>query len=157
MLPSTLPSPPPSASSHTASSLPEPRLTALIPGSSKESALVNFVDGRLREVSARFERRFQNEPDISLPLSTNFPGYKTFSEIANDLDRIVDVIWVSATRKWAKLTLLAGVLRIQSLVANSVPPQRCKLYYRLYRSISLCTDTYSTFTSETGLCLLFLA
>ena len=89
---SDLPSPPLSALSSAASPLPQPRSTALKAGSSKESTLRNYVESKLLEISGRFERRFQADEPSS---------YKSFAELAKDLNGVVDIIWISGTRKLA--------------------------------------------------------
>lgn len=89
-------SPAPSVASNTISVLPQPRQTSLKSGGAKETTLLNLLEGRLREISARFERRF-HRGDSSTAISAS--GYGNATDIANDLDRIVDIIWVSGTRK----------------------------------------------------------
>ena len=96
-----LPSPSPSIVSNGPSLLPQPRTTALRPGGSKETIFINIVDGKLRDISAKFERRYQNDnsPEGLIPVSSG-AGYRNAGEIAKDLEQVVDIVWVSGTREY---------------------------------------------------------
>jgi hypothetical protein len=100
--------------------LPEPRRTPLKPGSAKESQLLRYIDTRLLNITRRFAKKgIRRKADIT---STPPPpgvaagseharngshnvkedeeeveGYHSFSEVANDLSTLVDVLWVSNT------------------------------------------------------------
>ena len=104
----TLPSPPPSTPSVPASLLPRPRATALKAGSSKESATRNYIDGKLLEISGRYERRF--ETSETSHTQAGAAGYKSFADLARDLDTVIDIIWVSGTRKSDEIFLPARYL-----------------------------------------------
>ena len=97
----SLPSPPLSTPSLPASLLPRPRATALRAGGSKESALRSYVDSKLLEISGRYERRFETDGRSRPDSNTHNPsaGYRSFAEMAMDLDAAVDIIWVSGTRE----------------------------------------------------------
>ena len=58
-----------------------------------------MVDGKLRDISAKFERRYQNDdrPGGLTPVSPG-TGYHNAGEIAKDLEQVVDIVWVSGTR-----------------------------------------------------------
>ncbi|KAI4147355.1 MAG: hypothetical protein L6R39_003143 [Caloplaca ligustica] len=94
-------SPSPSVNSPTPARqlLPQPRSKPLKPGSSKESDLVTYVDQKLLAISRRYENRFsaalsgEENPDVE------GRGYKNLGEQLRDLDPVVDVVWVSGTRK----------------------------------------------------------
>lgn len=101
-LPPTLPSPPASAVNSprpTSSILPAPRTRPLKPGSSKESDFINYIERKLLAISRHYENRFtsalsgEENPDIE------GRGYKDIGEEIRDLDPVVDVIWISGTRK----------------------------------------------------------
>jgi hypothetical protein len=96
----TLPSPPPSAPS-TSVTLPTPRAQPLKPSSQKEREFRNYVENRLLEVSGRYERRYNAgvKEGAQSEEGTQGTGYETFAEVVRDLDQIVDVVWVSGTRK----------------------------------------------------------
>lgn len=105
-----LPSPPPSSITsprQTPSTLPHPRAHPLKSGSAKESALINFVDQRILHVTRRYAKRFSaqldNDDDGPGAERAHAPdaagrGYEDFSEVAQDLAELVDVVWVSGTR-----------------------------------------------------------
>lgn len=98
-LPPTLPSPPTSSASATASVLPHPRFNPLKPGGAKESSFIDYVDRKLLAISRRYEKRFNadfdNESSSSEPEGR---GYETFDEMAQELDSTIDIVWVSGTR-----------------------------------------------------------
>ena len=99
----SLPSPPLSAPSTSASILPRPRATTLKAGSPKENAVRNYVDNKLLEISGRYERRFEAGEVVSESShpGATVAGYRSFADLARDLDAVIDIIWVSGTRKSA--------------------------------------------------------
>jgi hypothetical protein len=63
-----------------------------------------YVEERLLHASRRYVKKFgQPEP------GGDIVGYKTFGEVCRDLDAIVNVLWLSGTRKFARLTMKRGV------------------------------------------------
>lgn len=96
-----LPSPP--QSSHGSPALHGPILPAtrsypLKRGSGKESAVIDHVDGKLLEISRRYEKRFGSGSEHSLGSDAKSRGYESFGEAARDLESITDVVWVTGTR-----------------------------------------------------------
>ncbi|KAL8806783.1 MAG: hypothetical protein Q9200_004923 [Gallowayella weberi] len=79
--------------------LPQPRSKPLKPGSTKESNFIDHVEQKLLAVSRRYENRFsatlseEENPDIE------GRGYKNIGDEVRDLDPIVDVVWISGTRR----------------------------------------------------------
>lgn len=53
-----------------------------------------YVEERLLHVSRRYVKKF-GDPEVG----TDVVGYKSFSEVCRDLDVIVNVLWLSGTRK----------------------------------------------------------
>jgi hypothetical protein len=99
-LPSTLISPPHSslASSPATPKLPHPREHPLKPGSAKESTLIRFVDESIMKIQRRFARRGSE--------MENAMGYKSFAEVVKDFERIIDLLWLSGTRKSINLLII---------------------------------------------------
>lgn len=98
----TLPSPPPSSTnsvSNASAILPHPRSTPLKPGSSKESSFVDYVDRKLLAVSRRYEKRFNTDFEDTDAFDPKSKGYEDFGELAQDLEGVIDIVWVSATRR----------------------------------------------------------
>ncbi|KAI4134510.1 MAG: hypothetical protein LQ347_001469 [Umbilicaria vellea] len=96
-LPPTLPSPPASSTTTApvlALSLPQPRARPLKPGSSKESSFIDHVDRKLLQISRRYEKRFNADMEDSAAPKDEGSGYETFEEVARDLERVIDVVWV---------------------------------------------------------------
>lgn len=91
----TLPSPAPSSSSaRSNAALPHPRAKSLRPGSGKEDTVRRYVEERLAMVSRRYVKKHGNaEPGDQVI------GYKSFAELCKDLHGVIDVIWLSGTRK----------------------------------------------------------
>ncbi|KJF60899.1 ribosomal RNA-processing protein 7 [Coccidioides immitis RS] len=95
--PSSLPSPAPSSALSSATishSLPQQRHHPLKPGSSKETAVINYVDSHILAINRRhakkFSSSFSGEKDEDR-------GYERFREVAKDIEGIADVLWVSGT------------------------------------------------------------
>lgn len=97
----TLPSPPTSSVTSTStatSALPPPRITPLKPGSGKESSFIDYVDKKLLGVSRRYEKRYNRDLEDEAASDIEGRGYESFGALAQDLENIVDVVWVSGTR-----------------------------------------------------------
>ncbi|KAI6782693.1 meiotic recombination protein DMC1 [Emericellopsis cladophorae] len=89
-----LPSPAPSsASTGSSPNLPHPRSRSLQSGSRKEEMVRRYVEDRLLHISRRYVKKF-GDPDVG----SDVVGYKTFSEVARDLDTVINVLWLSATQ-----------------------------------------------------------
>ena len=88
-LPPSLPSPAPSDASSVFSyrPLPHPRPSPLKPGSRPENSLIAFLDHKLLQVSRKYAKKF------------NDGGYTDAVQIADDLEKLVDLLWVSSTRR----------------------------------------------------------
>ena len=100
-LQSALPSPPPSSVASDATVhalLPRQRASPLKPGSQKQSALIDHIDNRLLHISRRYEKRY-NAKFLEQKDDDEVKGYDSFAQMANDLGSILDVVWVSGTRK----------------------------------------------------------
>lgn len=96
-----------SAATITPSSLPRQRAHPLRSGSAKESALINHVDAAIRRLNRRHAKKFSSaysgSDEAEREVTTDqeeedVPGYESFKEVAQDVDRIVDILWVSGTR-----------------------------------------------------------
>ena len=70
------------------------------PGGSKESGFIDYVDQKLLGISRRYEKRFNTALKTELTPDIEGRGYEGFKDAAKDLDAIVDVVWVSGTRKF---------------------------------------------------------
>lgn len=96
-----LPSPPQSSHGSPAPHgpiLPETRSYPLKRGSGKESAVIDHVDGKLLEISRRYEKRFNSDSAHNTESNGKPHGYESFGEAARDLESITDVVWVTGTR-----------------------------------------------------------
>ena len=61
--------------------------------SAKEDNLRNYLDGKLTDISGKYERRHQEAMDVGLGT-----GFESFQRLACELEQFVDVLWVSSTR-----------------------------------------------------------
>ncbi|RVD86760.1 uncharacterized protein DFL_005021 [Arthrobotrys flagrans] len=111
--PSTyLPSPAPSNYSSTASRssnvLPNQRSTPLKSGSKRESALMNYLDDALLQISRKFTKKFPTEEEKSevakakSEMSTTggeglILGYSDVEPLIEDLEKLIGLVWVSGT------------------------------------------------------------
>jgi Subunit 11 of the general transcription factor TFIIH len=97
-----LPSPGPSSPSTAAatysysSSLPAPRLHPLKPGSQKEVTFINYVDSKILQINRRFAKKFSSDRDEA---DEEARGYNDFEDVVEDLEHVLDTVWVSRTRE----------------------------------------------------------
>lgn len=100
----TLPSPAPSGTTSTPSSssgLPHPRAHPLRAGSAKEETTRGYIDGQLMYIQRRFVKKFQ--PRWA---GDDLAGYKSVGELCKDVEALLNIIWLSGTRKGISLSLL---------------------------------------------------
>lgn len=92
------PTPPASSATQSqhASPLPQPRRHPLKPGGLKESELIRYLDQRVNRVQKRVDNRVTNRKMKPAP---GEEGYSAFADVAQDLDELLDVVWVSGSRK----------------------------------------------------------
>lgn len=74
-------------------SLPTPRSHPLLPGSQKETSLINFIDTRILNITRRYAKSFA----ASQSESGYQAGYTSFNQVIADIDAVLDVVWISAT------------------------------------------------------------
>ena len=86
------------------------------------------MESKLLEISGRFERRFQSD-ETSAPandMQHEAAGYSSFTELAKELDSVVDIVWVSGSRKSASECSIA-----ERLIPRSCPPNSLFLDHSL--------------------------
>ncbi|PWY62785.1 hypothetical protein BO83DRAFT_383211 [Aspergillus eucalypticola CBS 122712] len=111
--------------------LPKPRTHPLRAGSAKEATVINHIDTTLLRISRRHAKKFSSayykpDDDDDAGFNSNatgyspesfearrggndggegeVQGYESFKEVARDLEGLVDVLWVSGTRKYPSLS-----------------------------------------------------
>lgn len=97
LLPSqTLPSPAPSGTPprSTSGGLPHPRSHPLRAGSAKEEKIRIYVDGQLMYIQRRYVKKFQPRRP-----GDDVAGYRAVGELCGDLEALLNIIWLSGTRK----------------------------------------------------------
>ncbi|RSL57680.1 hypothetical protein CEP51_014199 [Fusarium floridanum] len=90
-----LPSPAPSSASSFATNipgLPSPRTKALVPNGRKEYTVRRFAEEQLTLASRRYVKKFSTPAP-----GDSVIGYKKFSEVCQNLDSVVNVLWRSGT------------------------------------------------------------
>lgn len=92
----SLPSPAPSGASTTrpSSGLPHPRAHPLRAGSAKEEKIRMYVENQLMTINRRFVKKF--EPPRP---GDEIIGYRNIGELCKDIEGLLDVLWLSGTRK----------------------------------------------------------
>lgn len=78
------------------STLPTPRSHPLRPGSQKEIALINYLDDKILRITRRYAKKFSNE----MLDKDDARGYTTYDEFVSDADPLLEVVWISGTRKF---------------------------------------------------------
>lgn len=90
------------ASGSTAhATLPHAREHPLKSGGSKESSFIRFVDQGIQKIQRRFAKRGSNEADKEE--KEDAKGYANFPEFAKDTEALIDLVWVSGTRKCIRI------------------------------------------------------
>ncbi|KAF2091031.1 hypothetical protein K490DRAFT_12485, partial [Saccharata proteae CBS 121410] len=114
-------SPPPSsiASSNPAAILPHPRSRPLRSGGPKESAFIRYVDEQLRLIQGRFVKRGARSH-----IAGDAKGYANFKEAARDLEKLIDVVWVSGTPSLQIAYLLSLAALVNDYMAAFPPAPR---------------------------------
>ncbi|KAH0543013.1 hypothetical protein FGG08_002621 [Glutinoglossum americanum] len=131
--PLTLPlSPAPTAATSTQDNiLPFPRSHPLKPGSAKETAFIQYVDKGILEVTRRYAKKFSGEfggeggrgdgtsasPNTA-PVVQSPVGYESIRDVCTDLEKLVDVIWVSGTPSLQVQYLLSVALLLTSYLPS---------------------------------------
>lgn len=88
------------ASSISTVPLPRPRSHPLKPGGPKESSFISFVDREIMQIERRYAKRVDIEGAATS--SQGFSkGFRNFGEAAKEIEKLLDLIWVSGTREYA--------------------------------------------------------
>ncbi|EGE00604.1 hypothetical protein TESG_08660 [Trichophyton tonsurans CBS 112818] len=90
--------------------LPQQRQHAVRPGSSKEANLLAWVEAAVLRINRRHAKKFSGmqtnrDPTRQREIEAadgdddgeSVPGYESFGEVAADIERVLDVLWVSNT------------------------------------------------------------
>jgi len=95
----------PQASSHASTSaftvaLPHPRDHPLKAGGNKESTLIRVVDQNILKIQRRYAKRGEEvrKTETDPETDPDAMGYRGFQEAAQDIEKLVDLIWISGTR-----------------------------------------------------------
>lgn len=91
------------STSSTTSNLPHPRAHPLRPGSAKESTARRYVEGRMMNITRRYAKKFLDSQEGE---AEEAKGYFSMSEVAKDMGEVVDVLWLSGTRKYHNLMVI---------------------------------------------------
>jgi hypothetical protein len=84
------------STSASTATLPHPRDHPLKAGGSKESALIRVIDQSLLKIQRRYAKREQELREMET--DPDAMGYRDFSQAAEDIEKLVDLIWISGTR-----------------------------------------------------------
>ncbi|EFY91580.1 hypothetical protein J3458_014472 [Metarhizium acridum] len=127
-----LPSPAPSsASTRPIAGLPHPRGHSLRPGSSKEDMVRRYVEERLLNISRRYVKKFGNPSP-----GDEVVGFKSFGEVAKELDGLVNVLWKSGTPS-LQIPFLLKLASDFTQYVRSFPPSP-RATFELLRKLDHC-------------------
>lgn len=76
--------------------LPQPRSKPLIAGSRKEDALRSYLEGKILHISRRYAKKFVPAEERR---SDDVIGYVSMNEVVRDLEELIEIVWVSGTRR----------------------------------------------------------
>lgn len=115
--PASAASPAPTTTSFTNQNpdLPAPRSHRLRPGSPKEIALINYLDDKILRITRRYAKKFSDE----MASKDDAKGYTAYEEFVADVDPLVDVAWISGTRKSSSLASDLLCCRFSPLTVES--------------------------------------
>jgi hypothetical protein len=87
-----LPSPAPSSINSTTAAvhLPRTRSKPLPSGSAKESQFIRYLDEQIQKITRKHTRRGMGDSE----------GYRSFDELAKDVETLIELVWISATREF---------------------------------------------------------
>ncbi|KAF1914117.1 hypothetical protein BDU57DRAFT_540098 [Ampelomyces quisqualis] len=128
------------APSQHASSLPQPRRQPLRPGGPKESELIRYLDHGINNVQKRVDNRTTNRKLKPVPGEEN--GYGAYSDVAADLDALVDVVWVSGSPNLQ----IPYLLNIAVLAAEFLPmfPASCRSAHATFHVLAKLDDAFAS-------------
>jgi len=78
-----------------ASGLPAMRKHPLVAGSQKEIAFIEHVDAKILHITRRYAKKFSGQDDSQDDAS----GYEDFGQCVQDLEAVLNLVWISATRR----------------------------------------------------------
>ncbi|KAL9086397.1 MAG: hypothetical protein Q9159_004173 [Coniocarpon cinnabarinum] len=115
-------------------SLPSPRSHPLKPGSTKETAFINHVDTSIARLQGRFAKReYQKGPlleidDETLAAALEPAGYRDFKEAGEDIERVLDIVWVSGTPSLQVPYMLNLALLLVTFIEAFSPPSPTTMF-----------------------------
>ncbi|EFZ03265.1 meiotic recombination protein DMC1 [Metarhizium robertsii ARSEF 23] len=120
-----------SASTRPLAGLPHPRGHSLRPGSSKEDMVRRYVEERLLHISRRYVKKFGNPNP-----GDEVVGFKSFGEVAKELDGLVNVLWKSGTPS-LQIPFLLKLASDFTQYVRSFPPSP-RATFELLRKLDHC-------------------
>lgn len=144
-LPNALPSPPPSSvadSSVAPNVLPHPRHQPLKLGSAKETAFINHMDQNIARMQGQFAKRTSPKDttvevdDETTAAAGNMPGYKNFKEAGRDIEKQLEIVWISGTPTLQISYLLSLALLLASFIPAFSPPSP-RTMFRVLKKMDL--------------------
>jgi hypothetical protein len=81
--------------------LPHSREHPLKSGGSKESSFIRFVDHGIQKIQRRFAKRGSEDADKDE--REDAKGYTSLPEFEKDVETLIDLIWISGTRRRTQL------------------------------------------------------
>lgn len=57
--------------------------------------MINYLDEKLLRITRRYAKKFSNEGRDN----DDTPGYTTYDEFATDIEPLINIVWISGTRK----------------------------------------------------------
>ncbi|KAI9807478.1 MAG: hypothetical protein M1825_005418 [Sarcosagium campestre] len=131
----SIPSPPPSSitsASLATAALPRPREHPLKSGGPKETGFIQYVDRGILQVTRRYAKKYSNASSTESG-DDEVRGYESFKEVGKDVERLIDVVWVSGTPSLQIPYLLSLALLLTTYLPSFPPTPRTT--FRLLRKL----------------------
>lgn len=148
------------ASTITPSRLPRQRTHPLKPGSMKETALINHVDAQMLRINRRHAKKYSRNIDEhtdegNAEEGDDVSGYEGFGEVVRDIERVIDVVWVSGTRQFPLFQTVekkkTKLKKNKSCPANPIFNLGGRLGQHISSRLPLCTQIDIPSTTQTRL------
>lgn len=99
-------------------------------------------------MSRRYEKRFDADLEDETPAQTQGRGYGNFGEMTQELETVIDVVWVSGTRRSMMIKCQNCKLTLRSFSANFLLAHDCSYNMHKLACLPICATPYIPYATE---------